>query len=544
MSGPVDPLEQAYGERCLVAVQKGVLPLLILSKVESENFSKGSLYKILRKYVIHSQGGNFVALVATYGDADLGNGPKFLGLIVIGPFFSLRDPHFSHLNLWTKGEYAALRNDRMKLMGVTLKAQESNKRWESPFFTPLKVQASTFAFRVQMILALPEPSDAKKQQWVPEKHSFASAEKLLEANGELDARENPRFFQSLQNLLEPKRYNKYNARPFQVFGPQVCVPTPLSQEEFNLLFYGGISSSQASGFLSNMLGSIMDTPLPLVSSVVGLEPGIVRVALDLSSSDISFLVHYLKSKALACAGGQASTSPIATWFGVAVISNVTFKYRLSSQDVQPPDAVTAKLFAMVSQEVNRMLKLPIPFQVDAVQAHMLPAHHQAANVTVHFPFEDESSKDPFFRDTVRAVLFVFESPQDPLVTSADQHPPVQAAVEESFVDLMAQAAAAAEPSDVSFEPATDSTFRIPRVFSEEDTALKLEVKFAGVQSLVVGNGQLVVLTGDIAASAFRLFKTKKHMGFRGVFVFHQLDINTIIRTNRNLKRCASDQPAV
>ena len=203
-SGPVEPLEQAYGERCLLAVQKGVLPIFILSKVESEKFSKGTLYKVLRKYVIHSQSGNFVSLVATYGDADLGNGPKFLGLIVIGPFFSLRDPDFSHLSLWTKGEYAALRNDRMQLMGFTLKAQESNKRWESPLFTPLKVQASTFAHRVQMILALPEPSDAKNQQWVPQKHSFESAEKLLEANGQLNACENPRLvngqISSLNNL--------------------------------------------------------------------------------------------------------------------------------------------------------------------------------------------------------------------------------------------------------------------------------------------------------------------------------------------------------
>ncbi|KAK3287860.1 hypothetical protein CYMTET_4647 [Cymbomonas tetramitiformis] len=244
-----------------------------------------------------------------------------------------------------------------------------------------------------------------------------------------------------------------------------------------------------------------------------MEPGIVRVVHELSAPDISFLVHYLKSKAQACAGRRASTSPIATWFGLGMIPNVTFKYRLSSRDVQPPDTVTAKLFEMVSQEVNRTTNLPIPFKVDAVQAHMLPACHQAVNVIVHFPFQDDSSKDPFFRDTVRAVLFVFESPQDPLAASDDQDPPVQVAVEEPFQDLMALAAAAAEPSDISFEPVTDSTFRIPRVFSEIDTSLKVEVKFGGVDSTLVGNGQLLVLTGDIAASNFRLYKMKRHMGF-------------------------------
>ncbi|KAK3259791.1 hypothetical protein CYMTET_31228 [Cymbomonas tetramitiformis] len=435
----------------------------------------------------------------------------------------------------------------MKLMGVTLKAQEQNKRWESPFFTPLKVQASTFAFRVQMILALPAPCDAKKQQWLLQRTSFPKEVKLLEANGKVLEQDQPRLFSDLRDILDPPRYSKYHSRPLHVFGPQEVSPSRLSQEEFNLLFYGGISSSQASGGFSEMRGRSIDTPLQLKPSVLGLEPGIARVVHELSAPDISFLVHYLKIKAQACAGGRASTSPIATWFGVGMIPNATFKYRLSSRDVQPPDTVTTKPFEMVSQEVNRTSTLPIPIKVDAVQAHMLPACHQPANVTVHFPFEDDSSKDPFFRDTVRAVLFVFESPQDPLANtpaSDDQDPPVQVAVEEPFQDLMALAAAAAEPSDISFEPATDSTFRIPRVFSEIDTSLRVEVKFAGVESILVGNGQLLVLTGDIAASKFRLYKMKSHMGFRGAFVFHQLDLDTLIRTNRNLTRYAEDQSSL
>ncbi|KAK3266792.1 hypothetical protein CYMTET_24612 [Cymbomonas tetramitiformis] len=230
-----------------------------------------------------------------------------------------------------------------------------------------------------------------------------------------------------------------------------------------------------------------------------------------------------------------------------MIPNATFKYRLSSRDVQPPDTATAKLFEMVSQEVNRTSTLPIPFKVDAVQAHMLrPLATNPRMPPCTFLSRMIPRRILFFRDTNRAVLFVFESPQDPLANtpaSDDQDPPVQVAVEEPFEDLMALAAAAADLSDISFEPATDSTFRIPRVFSEIDTSLKVEVKFAGVESILVGNGQLLVLTGDIAASNFRLYKMKSHMGFRGAFVFHQLDMDTTIRTNRNLKRYAEDQPS-
>jgi len=334
-----------------------------------------------------------------------------------------------------------------------------------------------------------------------------------------------------------------NARPLQVFGPQELAPTRLSNEDFSLLFFGGMSASQASGFFYERRGTSMDTPLALEPSIVGVEPGILRVVHELSPPDISFLVHYLKSKAHACSGGRASTSPISTWFRVGVISNQFFTYRLSSQGVQPPDLVTAKLFALVGEEVNRAITLPIPFRVDAVQAHMLPACYNLGNVPVQFPFVDDTCKDSFFLDTVRALLFVFEAPQE-TPAPEEAHPPAEAVVPAEFDDLMAQAAAAVEPSQVASEPASDSTFRIPRVFSAVDTALDMEVKFQGAQKILVGNGRLLVLTGDIAASHIRLHKMKSHMGFRGVFVFHQFDMNTLIRTNRNLKRYAMDQPSV
>ncbi|KAK3248957.1 hypothetical protein CYMTET_41595 [Cymbomonas tetramitiformis] len=62
----------------------------------------------------------------------------------------------------------------MKLMGLTLRAQEQNKRWESPFFNPIKVHASSYAYCVQMIMALPESSDAKNPDGVLEKTTFSS----------------------------------------------------------------------------------------------------------------------------------------------------------------------------------------------------------------------------------------------------------------------------------------------------------------------------------------------------------------------------------
>ncbi|KAK3241949.1 hypothetical protein CYMTET_48328 [Cymbomonas tetramitiformis] len=150
-----------------------------------------------------------------------------------------------------------------------------------------------------------------------------------------------------------------------------------------------------------------------------------------------------------------------------------------------------------------------------MQAHMLPARHQAPNVTVHFPFEDGCAKDPFFLDTARAILFVFEpAPETSVSTTAldSQDPPLEEA--QPFEDLMRLAAAAVEPADTSFEPASDVTFHIPRVFSPKDTSWKIDVKFPEVDAISVSNGQLLVLTGDVAASDFRLHKVKGHLGFR------------------------------
>ena len=62
--------------------------------------------------------------------------------------------------------------------------------------------------------------------------------------------------------------------------------------------------------------------------------------------------------------------------------NQPFGYRLSKSDVQPPDQVMASLMLLAAQEANRGRHDVYPFQVNAVQVHVLPKAHNVARVDV------------------------------------------------------------------------------------------------------------------------------------------------------------------
>ncbi|KAK3280907.1 hypothetical protein CYMTET_11276 [Cymbomonas tetramitiformis] len=540
-SGKVEPLEQAYRELARNQVAQGSLNVVILTPAEALDFQKGVLYKLLRRYIIHFGQDNCLVLVATYGDAHLGNGPKFLGLMFIGPFFSLRDPQYAHLSPWTSREYTALNNDRRKLMQATLHNKDQVRSWASPFFEAKKVVgASTYAHRVEQILVFPS-----HKQWTPKNDvNFDSDIRHFLKNGELY---NDPFFLELQELLERGNYNKYNTRPFQVvFGPQeACSPTPISLEEFNVLFYGGVSSMQANDF--SFTPRSMDTILSLVSEDdPSLQLGCARVCCELNPQDIFLLLDYLQSKAQSCSGGLPSKHALSTWFGLALVPNSTYGYRLSSRDVQPADTITSRLFSMVNEQVNKTLSMTNSFRVDAVKAYFLPFRKHFENVQVQFPFQDGSVKDFFFVDTARAILFLFDSPREDSAnpTSEPQDPVADPSVHLSDpgASFLSLAVAATEPAAVSSVLEDSSSFCIPRrrTPAEIDPSVTMDIKFPGVDKLSVGNGQLLVLSGDIASQGFRIFRASETIGFRGVLVFHMLNMHTVIRTNRCLKRHASD----
>ena len=87
---------------------------------------------------------------------------------------------------------------------------------------------------------------------------------------------------------------------------------------------------------------------------------------------------------------------------------------------------------------------------------------------------------------------------------------------------------------VTAAPTAASEFTIPRRVMQ-DEPLQVALSFRAVNKISVGNGEMLVLTGDIASKRFKVFRSKKPMGFRGVFVFHMLNMNTVISTNRCLK---------
>ena len=498
MSGQVEPQEQAHRELFRFALTQGGMQIILLTAEEKKQFEKGTLYKILRSYLVHNTSDNFVVLVASHGDANLGQGARILGAIFLGPFFSLRDPTYAHLSPWTASEYQGLLEDRRTLMRATLNGEVASKCWASPYFEPKSVDEASFAFRVHMILIFPPPHHEKRVKFEANVCSF-------KANGQIF---NDPFLRDIANLLEKTTYNRYNARPFDaVYGPSPEISVPIPKDKFDYLFFGGAPSMLANTFSQTQRATILvDTFLPAVSSQnFCLRVGRVQLACRYPAVDCSFLVNYLKSKAKECCGGKEPKEPMSTWFGLRMLNHHTYDYRMSTRDVQPNDFVMASLMALATQEANRGQSTVSPFRVDAVEVTMFPLAHNTANIQVHFPFSDGSNNEPFFCDHTRVVLVVFEE---------------SAEVEGSQPDTAA--------------PTAGPEFTVPRR-DMQDEALQVALSFRAVNKICVGNGEMLVLTGDIASKRFKVFKSKKPMGFRGVFVFHMLNMNTVISTNRCLK---------
>ncbi|KAK3263177.1 hypothetical protein CYMTET_28003 [Cymbomonas tetramitiformis] len=390
-------------------------------------------------------------------------------------------------------------------MRATLNGEVAAKCWSRPYFEPKSVDEPFFAFRVHMIRVFPPPHDEKRVKFEANVCSF-------KANGGQIF--NDPFLRDIANLLEKTTYNRYNARPFDaVYGPSPDISDPIPKDKFDYLFFGGAPSMLANTFSQSQRATVfLDTFLPAVSSQnFCLRVGRVRLASRYPSTDCSFLVNYLKSKAKECSGAKEPMSePMSTWFGLRMLNHHTYEYRMSTRDVQPNDFVMASLMALATQEANRGQSTVSPFRVDAVEVTMLPAAHNTANIRVHFPFSDGSNNEPPFCDHTRVVLVVFEES-----TEVEGSQPV--------TDAPTAASASTAAAD----------FTIPRR-GVQDEPVQVALSFRAVNQIRVGNGEMLVLTGDIASKRFKVFKSKKLMGFRGVFVVHMLNMNTVINTNRCL----------
>ncbi|KAK3262687.1 hypothetical protein CYMTET_28471 [Cymbomonas tetramitiformis] len=290
MSGAVGSEEQANRELLRFAMNQGGIPVIFLTHDELKAFESGSLSKVLRKYVVHNSNDNFVVLVAASRDfvTQAKEGSRILGLLLLGPFFSLRDPLFADLSPWTFEEYQGLRDDRRALMRATLNEKVAAKTWWSPHFDPRAVDVPTYAFRVQMILLFPPPLDEKRVVLEPEVLSQKS-------NGQFF---NDNLFHALASLLDRQVYNKRATRPFKaVYGPSASGP-PIQQEQFDLLFYGGAPSLVSKTFAQSPPTFLQSPPtfLPLVPSrdPLTLDLGNVRIASRHSESGRAFLLEYLE----------------------------------------------------------------------------------------------------------------------------------------------------------------------------------------------------------------------------------------------------------
>ncbi|KAK3238298.1 hypothetical protein CYMTET_51675 [Cymbomonas tetramitiformis] len=250
--------EQANRELLRFAVNQGGIPLIFLTHDERKAFESGSLNKVLRKYLVHQSNDNFVVLVAASRDfvAQPKEGSRILGLLLLGPFFSLRDPLFADLSPWTLEEYQGLRDDRRALMRATLNEKVAAKSWWSAHFEPRALDVPTYAFRVQMILLFPPPLDEKRVVLEPEALS-------QKKNGQLF---NDTIFLGIASLLDIEVYNKRATRPFKaVYGPSASGP-PIQQEQFDLLFYGGAPSLVSKTFAQSPPTFLQDQFIPLVPS--------------------------------------------------------------------------------------------------------------------------------------------------------------------------------------------------------------------------------------------------------------------------------------
>ena len=111
-SGPVGTQEQHHRELARLAVSQGRVPLVFLTHDERVAFEEGRLGKLLRRYLVHNTNDNFVVLVAVNDMLTQQEGSKVIGLLIVGPFFSLRDPLYANLSPWSPTEYKGLLEDR------------------------------------------------------------------------------------------------------------------------------------------------------------------------------------------------------------------------------------------------------------------------------------------------------------------------------------------------------------------------------------------------------------------------------------------------
>ena len=509
-SGPVGTQEQHHRELARLAVAQGRVPLVFLTHDEGVAFEEGKLKKLLRRYLVHNTNDNFVVFVAVNDLHSQQEGSKVIGIMIVGPFFSLRDPLYANLSPWSPTEYKGLLEDRRALMNATLKESAVAKCWGSLYFSPLHCKLPSYAFQVQMLYVLPQSLHTRLEL---ETNVVSLLSNGFIPNGGPNKQIN-KLLLGIATLLERDNYNKRETRPFDAaFGPVEPPLSPLGLENFNLLFFGGAPSTPSKTFARSMPTILDDEFLPLVPSKdLSLHLGSVRLASRHSQANCAFLLEYLRSKAREFSGGKDldGNVPISFWFGSAVCEVVNYGHRLSMSDVQPPDVVMASLMLLAVQEANRGLIPLTPFQVNAVQVHILPKPHNIASVKVDFSFDDGFRKHSIFSDIQRVILVVFDT--------VEGEPP-----------------SAGTPSDGE---STAGGYTIP--LKAPPPPPKVELLFEGVQKFAVGSGELLVLGGDVASKGFKILAGKKPLGVRGVFIFHMWNSATLVHTNRCLKRAAEE----